>query len=202
MGKEIFSSGMTQEVSRARLAIEKAQKGKNVALVSSGDPGVYGMAGLVLELLDAKQRDSIGIEVIPAISAATSCASLLGAPLMHDFTVISLSDILTDIGLIKRRVALAGQGDFVIVFYNPQSKKRTQPLRQAWKILMKYRPGNTPVGIVRNAARNGQEVTITTLKGMLSAKIDMVTTIIVGNLSTYTKGKFMITPRGYHKGAI
>jgi precorrin-3B C17-methyltransferase len=198
LGKEIISSGMTQEINRAKLAIEKAQDGNSVALISSGDPGVYGMAGLALELLDGKQKDNIKIEIIPAVTAATSCASLLGAPLMHDFTVISLSDILTDIGLIKHRVAMAARGDFVIVFYNPQSKNRMRPLKEARKILMEHRPNDTPVGIVRNAARKDEEVIITTLKDMLSIKnIDMVTTIIVGNSDTYTKGSYMITPRGY-----
>lgn len=203
MGKEVISSGMTQEIDRARLAIEKARQGNNVALISSGDPGVYGMAGVVLEILDEGQKDP-AIEIIPAVTAATSCASLLGAPLMHDFTVISLSDLLTDLKLIKRRVSLAARGDFVIVFYNPQSKSRTQPLKEAWKILMKYRPKNTPVGIVRNAARINEEAIITTLGDMLSIKnIDMVTTIIVGNSGTYVKGNYMITPRGYRaKGLI
>lgn len=197
-GKEIISSGMTQEIKRAKLAIKKVEEGKRVALISSGDPGIYGMAGLVLELLDGKQKDNFKIEIIPAVTAATSCASLLGAPLMHDFTVISLSDILTDIGLIKRRVAMAALGDFVVVFYNPQSKKRTRPLKEAWEILMKHKLPDTPVGIVRNAARTGEEVTITTLKDMFSVKnIDMATTVIVGNSSTYTKGGYMITPRGY-----
>lgn len=203
-GKEIISSGMTKEIDRAKFAIAKAREGKKVALISSGDPGVYGMAGLVLELLDEKLKDDIKIEIIPAVTAATSCASLLGAPLMHDFTVISLSDLLTDIGLIKRRVALAARGDFVVVFYNPQSKNRTLPLKEAWKILMKHRPKDTPVGIVRNAARNDEEVIITTLEDMLSIEnIDMVTTIIVGNSNTYTKAGYMITPRGYQsKGLI
>ncbi len=197
-GKEIISSGMTQEINRAKLAIEKAREGKKVALISSGDPGVYGMAGPVLEILDGRQKDNIKIEIIPAVTAATSCAGLLGAPLMHDFAVISLSDILTDIALIKRRVTLAARGDFVVVFYNPQSKNRTRPLKEAWGILMKHRPKDTPVGIVRNATRNDEDVKITTLKDMLSIKnIDMVTTIIVGNSSTYTKGGYMITPRGY-----
>lgn len=198
-GKEVVSSDMTQEINRAKFAIEAAKEGRKVALISSGDPGVYGMAGLVLELLDGKQKDNIKIEIIPAVTAATSCAGLLGAPLMHDFAVISLSDILTDLDLIKRRIALVAQGDFVVVFYNPQSKNRTRPLKEAWEILMKHKLPDTPVGIVRNAARNDEEVTITTLKDMLSIKnIDMVTTIIVGNSKTYTKGRYMVTPRGYH----
>lgn len=202
-GKEVISSGMTQEAKRARFAIRLAQEGRQVSLVSSGDPGVYGMAGLVLELLGEEEKDKIKIEIIPGIIAATSCASLLGAPLMHDFAVISLSDILTDLKLIKRRIAMAARGDFVIVFYNPQSKNRTRPLKTAWKILMKYKSPNTPVGIVRNAARKNEEVTITTLKDMLAAKkIDMVATIIIGNSHTHTKGQYMVTPRGYNSKVV
>ncbi len=197
-GKEIITSGMTKEVQRVKLAIEKALEGKKVGLISSGDAGVYGMAGLALELLPNKRDFGFDIEIIPGIIAATSCASLLGAPLMHDFCVISLSDLLTDIELIKRRLEMAGLGDFVIVLYNPRSKKRTAPLKQAWQILMKHRQPQTPVGIVRNAYRDDQEVKITCLKDLLKAEnIDMRTTIIVGNSRTYVKGKFMITPRGY-----
>ncbi|MCQ9207500.1 MAG: precorrin-3B C(17)-methyltransferase [Omnitrophica bacterium] len=198
-GKEVVSSGMTQEAKRAGFAIKAAEEGRQVSLISSGDPGIYGMAGLVLELLGGEEKDKIRIEIIPGIIAATSCASLLGAPLMHDFAVISLSDILTDLKLIKRRIVKAASGDFVIVFYNPQSKSRTRPLKAAWKILMKYKSPNTPVGMVRNAARKNQEVKITTLKDMLTEKkIDMVTTIIVGNSRTFTKRQYMITPRGYN----
>ncbi|RLE11588.1 precorrin-3B C(17)-methyltransferase, partial [Candidatus Aerophobetes bacterium] len=190
--KEVISYGMTQEVERAKYAIKRALSGDNVSLISGGDPGVYGMAGVVLQLLD-KEEDRIKIEIIPGVTAASSCAALLGAPLMHDFVVISLSDILTDSKLIEQRIELAARGDFVIVFYNPKSKKRVRPLKRAWEILMKYRSGNTIVGIVRNAQRENEEVVITTLKNMLlSKKIDMRTVVIVGNSKTYTKGKFMI----------
>jgi precorrin-3B C17-methyltransferase len=196
-GKDVISSGMTEEVKRAKLAIKKAEEGKKVCLISSGDPGIYGMAGLVLGLLSDDNR-TVRVEIIPAISAVSACASLLGAPLMHDFAVISLSDVLTDTKLIEKRVELAARADFVIVFYNPRSKKRVAPLRSAWKILMKYKSPETPVGIVRNAYRSGEEAAITDLKNMLrSGKIDMFTTIIVGNGKTYVKGKYMITPRGY-----
>jgi precorrin-3B C17-methyltransferase len=197
-GKEIISSGMTQESRRARQAIKKALDGKNVCLISSGDPGIYGMAGVILELLKKKEEKQIRIEVIPGITAASSCASLLGAPLMNDFAVISLSDLLTSRQLIERRIESACKGDFVIVFYNPKSTKRVKPLERAWQILMRHKSPQTPVGIVRNAQRENEEVTITSLKDMLSVKrIDMGTTIIVGNSKTYVKGKFMITPRGY-----
>jgi precorrin-3B C17-methyltransferase len=197
-GKKVISSGMTQEAKRAGFAVRLAQEGRQVSLVSSGDPGVYGMAGVVLELLAENEKNKVKIEIIPGIIAATSCAGLLGAPLMHDFAVISLSDILTDLRLIKRRIASAARGDFVIVLYNPQSKKRTQPLKDAWKVLMKHRSPNTPVGIVRNATRRNEEVTITTLKDMPAKNIDMVTTIIVGNSHTFSDGRYMVTPRGYN----
>lgn len=199
-GKEIISSGMTQEISRARMAIEKALGGSHVCLVSSGDAGIYGMAGVILELLEEKEAGKIRIEIIPGITAASSCASLLGAPLMNDFAAISLSDLLTDLEIIEKRIEAACQGDFVIVFYNPKSKKRVKPLETAWQILMKHRSLQTPVGIVRNAGRSDQEVTIISLGEMATLKrIDMGTTVIVGNSKTYTKGKYMITPRGYDK---
>lgn len=189
---------MTQEVRRAEYAIEKALAGNEVCLISSGDPGIYGMAGVILELLRKKEAEKIEIEIIPGITAASSCASLLGAPLMNDFAVISLSDLLTDRRTIERRIESACQGDFVIVFYNPKSKRRGKPLETAWQILMKHRSPRTPVGIVRNARRENEEMLITSLVEMLEAKqIDMGTTIIVGNSKTYVKGRYMITPRGY-----
>lgn len=198
--KETISSGMTQEIGRARKAIEKALAGSRVCLVSSGDAGIYGMAGVILELLKEEEAGKIKIEIIPGITAASSCASLLGAPLMNDFAAISLSDLLTDLKIIEKRIKAACQGDFVIVFYNPKSKKRTRPFETAWQILMKYRSPQTPVGIVRNARRSDQEVVITSLKEMSAIKqIDMATTIIVGNSKTYIKGRHMITPRGYDK---
>jgi precorrin-3B C17-methyltransferase len=199
-GKEIISSGMTQELTRAGRAIEKALAGNDVCLVSSGDPGIYGMAGVILELLEKQGATEIPIEIVPGVTAASSCASLLGAPLMNDFAVISLSDLLTDAKVIEKRIRSACQGDFVIVFYNPKSKKRIKPLEKAWQILLKYRSPQTPVGIVRNARRANEEVILIPLKEMLAAKqIDMGTTVIVGNSKTFTKGRYMITPRGYER---
>lgn len=198
-GKEVISSGMTEEIKRAQAAIIKVKEGKRVCVISSGDSGVYGMAGLVLELLDKKEIDTLKIEVVPGVPSAAASASLLGAPLMHDFACISLSDLLTDKKLIKKRLESAAKGDFAIVLYNPKSKKRVDLLNDAWRILMKYRSPNTPAGIVRNAYRQSQQVEIVKLKNMLSSKlIDMRTTIIVGNSKTYLKGKYMITPRGYN----
>ena len=197
-GKEIISSGMTQELGRAEKAIEKALEGRDVCLVSSGDPGIYGMAGLILELLGKKEAEKIRIEIVPGVTAASSSASLLGAPLMNDFAVISLSDLLTDRRIIEKRIRAACRGDFVIVFYNPKSRKRIKPFEKAWQILMRYRSPRTPVGIVRNAGRPDEEVTLISLKGMLSAtQIDMGATIVVGNSKTFIRGGFMITPRGY-----
>jgi precorrin-3B C17-methyltransferase len=199
-GKEIISSGMTQELTRAGKAIEKALTGNDVCLVSSGDPGIYGMAGVILELLEKQGATEIPIEIVPGVTAASSCASLLGAPLMNDFAAISLSDLLTDAKVIEKRIQAACQGDFVIVFYNPRSKKRIKPLEKAWEILLKYRSPQTPVGIVRNARRADEEVIIIPLKKMLAAKqIDMGATIIVGNSKTFIKGRYMITPRGYEQ---
>jgi len=198
-GKEVISSGMTEEIDRAKCAIENARMGEKVSLISSGDPGVYGMAGLVLELLDKRDLNKIDIEIIPGIISANACASLLGAPIMHDFVALSLSDLLTDLELIKRRIELAAKGDFVIVLYNPKSARRVIPFKEACNILLKYKSPHTPAGIVRNAYRDNQEVIITTLKRLISSKkVDMLTTIIVGNSKTYLKGKFMITPRGYN----
>lgn len=196
--KEAISSGMMEEIKRAERAIEYAKKGKDVCIISSGDSGVYGMAGLVLELLKSGDADELKIEIIPGIIAATAAASLLGAPLTHDFAVISLSDLLTELNLIKRRIELAAKADFVIVFYNPKSNKRITPFKEACDILLKYKSSSTPVGIVQNAYRNKQEVSIITLDNLSSfKKINMVTIIIVGNSKTYIKGKYMITPRGY-----
>lgn len=198
-GKEIISSGMTEEIERAKLAIKKARNGKRVCVISSGDSGVYGMAGLILELLKKNDPNELKIEIIPGVIAATACASLLGAPLMHDFAVISLSDLLTDLELIERRVESAAKADFVVVLYNPKSVRRVIPFQRACDIMLKYRVANTPVGIVRNAYRDNQEVMVTTLKDLPSfKKINMATTIIIGNSKTYVKYGYMITPRGYN----
>ena len=199
-GKEIISSGMTQELTRAGKAIEKALAGNDVCLISSGDPGIYGMAGVILELLGKEGTAKIPLEIVPGVTAASSCASLLGAPLMNDFAVISLSDLLTDAKVIEKRIRSACRGDFVIVFYNPKSKKRIKPLEKAWQILLKYRSPQTPVGIVRNARRADEEVVIIPLRNMLTVRqIDMGATVIVGNSKTFTKGRYMITPRGYER---
>jgi precorrin-3B C17-methyltransferase len=193
---KIYSSGMSHEVERALLALKLASEGKRVAVVSSGDPGVYGMAGPVLE---AASRSSINIDinVVPGVTAATAAATSLGAPLMTDFATISLSDLLTPRREVLKRVMMAAKGDFVLVLYNPQSRTRKDPLRLAHQILMRHRRPTTPVGIVSAFARKGERVVVTTLEQMLEHKIDMTTTIIIGNSSTVTFQGKMLTPRGY-----
>lgn len=196
------STGMMKEVERCKMAVEEAMKGQKVSMVSSGDSGIYGMAGIVYEVA-AEMKADIDIDVVPGITAASTAASVLGAPLMHDMTIISLSDLMTPIDLIMKRVDCAGQGDFVVALYNPKSKKRTDYLNQAADILMKYRSPDTPVGIVRNAGRDGEEKNITTLGELGSADVDMFCVVIIGNSNTYLFDGRMITPRGYReKGRI
>lgn len=180
---------------RCQKAIDLAMSGEKVSIISSGDPGIYGMAGPILEFLQS--TDNIKIEVIPGVPAICAAASLLGAPLMHDFCAISLSDLLTPWGLIERRIDAATSAGFVIGLYNPKSSKRIMQIERAREILLKYRDPKTPVGIVRDAGRKGEEVVITNLKDMLDHKIDMVTILIVGNSETFIKYGRMITPRGY-----
>jgi precorrin-3B C17-methyltransferase len=197
-GKEVINSGMKKEIERCNLTIDEAEKGKVVSIVSSGDPGVYGMAGALLEL-SHKRKSDIEIEIVPGITAANAAAASLGSPLMHDYAVISLSDLLTDWEVIKKRVEYAAVGDFVIALYNPKSKKRVNQIIEAREIISKHRKPDTPVGIVRNAKRDGEKIIVTDLKNMLEHEIDMFTIVIIGNSNTYRfKGK-MVTPRGYFK---
>ena len=193
---EVISGRMGREVERARTAVMQALENKHVVVISSGDAGVYGMAGVVLEVAALENAD-IPIEIVSGVTAATAAASKLGAPIVGDFAVISLSDLLTPWSKIEKRLEAAAEADFVIILYNPQSPGRTEPLAKAHKILLKHRSPKTPVGIVRLAGRDGEETAITTLKEMLDAEIDMVTTIIVGNSTTRIVNKRMVTPRGY-----
>jgi len=196
--KDIISSGMSQEVERCAQAIADAKKGRNVALISSGDPGVYGMAGLALEIINKKRLwDRLEVEIVPGIPVIHTAAARLGAPLMNDYAVISLSDLLTPWGTIVKRLTHAAQADFVICLYNPKSKNRAKQIKEAKSILLHYRIPDTPVGLARNVGRKGESITITTLNRMLRYKIDMVTIIIVGNSTTVVKNGRMITPRGY-----
>jgi adenosylcobyric acid synthase len=193
-GKEIVSSGMRQEVERCRQALALAAAGRTVALISSGDAGIYGMAGLVLELAEP----NVDIQVIPGISAVQAAAARLGAPLMHDFAVISLSDLLTPWPLIRRRLEAAAAADFVVALYNPKSRGRTLQITEAQEILCRYRGPETPVGIVRNACRPGEEVAVSTLACLLDHDIDMLSIVIVGNSQTRVDAAGrMVTPRGY-----
>lgn len=192
-GKEIISSGMRKEIDRARIALDRAAGGQIVAVVSSGDPGVYGMAGIVLELAG----DRIPVEVIPGVTAATSAAAVLGAPLMHDFAVISLSDLLTPWEAILRRLEAAAASDFVIVLYNPKSQGRHQQIAAARDIFLKHKSPDTPVGIVQNAGRREENKVVSTLGKMLDEEINMQSTVIIGNSQTLVIHGNMITPRGY-----
>ena len=202
-GKETIETGMTDEIQRCQMAIEKALEGKDTAVVSSGDAGIYGMAGLVLQLLEERKLlGEVNVEVIPGIPALSAAAALLGAPLMHDFAVISLSDLLTPWEVIQSRVEAAAKADFVIVLYNPKSKKRTWQLDRAIEMISEYRSGETPVGLVRNAMREAQAVRITTLSHLDKSEVDMLTILLVGNSQTQIMGEKMVTPRGYEvKGA-
>ena len=210
-GKQVVSSGMTREVERCRRALELAAAGSTVALVSSGDAGVYGMAGLALELAGGALRGGsdqgehpaspppdIDIEVVPGISAVQAAAARLGAPLMHDFAVISLSDLLTPWSLIRRRLAAAATADFVVALYNPRSKGRATQIAEAREILLRHRSAQTPVGIVRKACRPGEEVRVANLETFLGTEIDMLSTVIIGNSATFVDAAGrMVTPRGY-----
>lgn len=197
-GKQVLSSGMMQEIDRCRAALAAARQGARVALISGGDAGIYGMAGLVFELLAAEGGDDLPITVIPGISAFQAAASRLGAPLMHDTALISLSDLLTPWETIRKRLQAAAEADFVIALYNPQSTKRTHQLIEAQQIIIGFRPASTPVGIVRNACRHGEKHQVTTLGDLPHQPVDMSTIVIVGNRSTFVdrQGR-MITPRGY-----
>jgi precorrin-3B C17-methyltransferase len=195
-GKEVINSGMRAEIDRAFLAIEKAEAGKVVSVISSGDPGVFGMAGLVLEV--AKNADQkIPVEIVPGIPSENAAAALLGAPLMHDHVTISLSDLLTPWEVIEKRVTLAAEGDFVVVLYNPKSSERKWQIEKTIEILLSRKPPDTPVGIVKSAMRKKQNVTITNLGEVLGHPIDMTTILIVGNSTTFVYDNYMVTKRGY-----
>ncbi len=195
-GKEVIASQMMKEVDRCREALALASEGKTVALVSGGDPGIYAMAGLVFELA-REQGDFVAIEVIAGIAALNACAARLGAPLMHDFAAISLSDLLTPWEKIEQRLEAAAAADFVVVLYNPKSKKRAEHIVRAREILLAHRLPETPVGIVTAATRETERIVLTTLEKMLESEIGMQTTVIVGNSMTFAWQGFMVTPRGY-----
>lgn len=199
-GKEVIRKGMTEEIDRCIEAHEQAKLGKTVALVSSGDIGVYGMAGPTYEvLLQAgwTPDSDIQVEVIPGSTALSACASLVGAPLTHDFCSISLSDLLTPWPTIAKRIDAAGRSDFVVALYNPKSGRRTQQIVEAQRILLQYRRPDTPVAIVKSAYREAQDIQMVRLDEMTECKIGMLTTVLIGNSSSYLQAGLMITPRGY-----
>ena len=215
--KKIISTGMTKEVQRVEKAIDMALTGKSCALVSGGDPGIYAMAGLVFEI--CQQRDirllrihskenqtvsadadkALALEIIPGIPALAAGAALAGAPLTHDFAAISLSDLLTPWEKIEKRLACAAMADFVIVIYNPKSKKRDWQLQKAQELILEHRKGSTPVAIVTGAMRENQNISFTTLKELDTAHVDMQTVVFIGSSTSLRYLDFLFTPRGYGK---
>jgi precorrin-3B C17-methyltransferase len=199
-GKEVIRKSMTEELDRAIEALARARDGKKVALVSSGDAGVYGMAGPTYEVLfEAGWTPDSGIEVevVPGASALNACAARVGAPLTHDFCAISLSDLLTPWPVIARRLDAAAQADFVVALYNPKSGRRTQQIVQAQQLFLRHRRADTPVAIVKSAYRRREHIAFTTLDQMAEADIGMLSTVLIGNSQTVVREGRMVTPRGY-----
>lgn len=198
--QDITANGMTSEIERARIAVEQALLGRKVAVVSSGDAGIYAMGSLVYELLQHhgwQESDALSVNMIPGVTAAISCASLVGTPLGHDSCTISLSDLLTPWALIQQRIAAAAQADFAITFYNPRSRRRQQHIRTAQTILLQHRDSNTPVAIVKDAYRDDQQITLSTLAEFVDCEFGMTAAVIIGNSQSYRFGNKIITPRGY-----
>ncbi|MBE6066836.1 MAG: precorrin-3B C(17)-methyltransferase [Clostridium lundense] len=191
-GKELVSTGMKGEVERCKKALELAAN-NTVAIISTGDAGIYGMAGLILEL-----RENEDVEIIPGVTASSSAASVVGSPLMHDNCNISLSDLMTPYELIKKRVKLAAEADFIISLYNPRSNGRPHYLREAIDIISEFRNSTTPIAVVKNALREGQEIHLFTLENFNEEVVDMFSIVIIGNSQSYIKDGKFITPRGYN----
>jgi precorrin-3B C17-methyltransferase len=199
-GKEVIRTGMTEEIGRARAAVERARDGAKVAIISSGDAGVYGMAGLVFQVLQEMgwtRGASPELRIVPGMTALSSCASLVGAPLGHDFCAISLSDLLTPWPVIARRLEAAAASDFVIGLYNPASGRRTRQIVEAHDIILRHRPGTTPVALVKSAYRKMEHKVVTDLDHFLDFEIGMLTTVLVGSSNTFVFEGYMVTPRGY-----
>lgn len=195
-GKEIISSGMTKERERCKAALEAASQGKTVALISSGDAGIYGMAGLALELA-ATNGMHIPIEIVPGVTSATAAAARFGAPLMLDFAAISLSDLLVPWETIHKRLEAVAAADMVVVLYNPRSRKRKVQLTEAADILRKHRPGTTPVGIATSVGAEDESIVMSDLDHFLDTEINMRSVVIVGNSSSLMMDGWFVTPRGY-----
>ena len=199
-GKEIIRKSMTEELDRAVSALEAARAGKKVALISSGDAGVYGMAGPTYEVLFQSgwtPDDPVQVEIIPGASALNSCAALVGAPLTHDFCAISLSDLLTPWPTIARRLDAVAMADFVVALYNPKSGRRTRQIVEAQRLFLRHRRPDTPVAIVKSAYRRRENIVFTTLDSMADADIGMLSTVLIGNSNTFVRNGLMVTPRGY-----
>ena len=199
-GKEVIKKAMAEELDRAIEAYDRAKQGKKVALVSSGDAGVYGMAGPTFEVLFQAgwtPDSDIEVEIIPGASAINTCASLVGAPLTHDFCAISLSDLLTPWPTIARRLNAVAYSDFVVALYNPKSGRRTRQIEEAQRIFLQFRDPETPVAIVKSAYRPKQRIELSTLARMAEADIGMLTTVLIGNCSTFVREGLMVPPRGY-----
>lgn len=197
-GKECLALPLTRETERARLAVERLRAGRTVCVISSGDPGVYAMASLVLECVAGEDETLLeDVVIVPGVSAVNAAAALLGAPLGHDFAVVSLSDLLTPWDVIERRLRAAAEADFVLALLNPKSQRRDWQYRRAAELLAQHRAAETPVGVVRNAYRPGQAVEVTTVGRMGEAAVDMFTTVIVGSSRTRRFGNVVVTPRGY-----
>ena len=194
-GKEFLTTPMKKEVDRCVLAFEEARKGKIAAMICSGDAGVYGMSGLMYEV--GVNYPEVELEIIPGVTAATGGAAVLGAPLIHDFCLISLSDLLTPWEKIEARLLAAAQADFVVCLYNPSSKKRHDYLEKACNLMMKYKSPETVCGIVGNIGRDGEAMEVMTLEELRTTKVDMFTTVFVGNSQTKNINGKMVTPRGY-----
>ena len=193
--KEFLTTPMRKEVERCKLAFEEASKGKNVAMICSGDAGIYGMTGVMQEL--AASYPGVEVENIPGVSAVISGAAILGAPLMHDFAVISLSDLLTPWEKIEKRLNNAAEADFVICLYNPSSHKRKDYLQKACEIVLKHASPETVCGIARNIGREGESIQVLTLGELLNTTVDMFSTVFIGNSQTKNINGKMVTPRGY-----
>jgi len=199
-GKEVVKTGMTEEIGRARAAVERARAGGNVAIISSGDAGVYGMASLVFQVLREigwKRGESPDLRLIPGITALNSTGSLVGAPLGHDFCAVSLSDLLTPWPVIARRIEAAASADFVIGLYNPASGRRQRQIVEAQAIIRRHRGSDTPVALIKSAYRKLQEVELSDLDHFLDFEIGMLTTVLVGSSNTFVFEGYMVTPRGY-----
>jgi len=194
-GKEFLTTPMTREAQRCEMAFKEAVKGKNVAMICSGDAGVYGMAGLMLEI--GVSYPQVEVEVVPGVTAATGGAGVLGAPLTHDFAVISLSDLLTPWEIIEKRLLLAAEADFAIVLYNPSSKKRYDYLQKSCDLMLQYKAAETVCGTVSNIGREGEAMQLYTLGELRDTQVDMFTTVFIGNSQTKILDGKMVTPRGY-----